>query len=64
MGRLEFEMERIRKPATKYVTYVAKMPGPSVDIAASLEILIDEFNIPDRNPEKLPKKLKATIEWE
>jgi|GEM_PF-4428475 len=64
MGRLELEMEKSKKPATKYATYIAKMPGPSVDIAASLEILIQEFNISEKNIEKLPKKLKTIIEWE
>jgi len=64
MGRLELEMEKSKKPTTKYATYIAKMPGPSVDIAASLEILIQEFNISEKNIEKLPKKLKTIIEWE
>ena len=72
MGTLEFEMERDRlRPATRYVVYYAKLPGHHIDIAAMIQVFVDKFNIPGtkssllgRYNNKLPDKIKVTIEWE
>lgn len=72
MGKFELEMDRDRlKPATRYVSYYAKLPGHHFDIAASLQVFVDEFKLPDtkssilgRGNKNLPEKLKVTIEWE
>lgn len=72
MGKLELEMVRDKlRPATRYVSYYAKLPGHHFDIAASLQVFVDEFKIPGtkssligKGNKDLPEKLKVTIEWE
>jgi hypothetical protein len=72
MGILELEMERDRKRgATRYVTYFARLPEHRIDRAGMLELFIDTMNIPGvkssftgKGNEKLPQKIKVTVEWE
>ena len=72
MGKVELEMildKHMR--ATRYVTYIAPMPGHSVDLNASLHLFVDVMNVPGahssitgKGNRNLPHNIRATVEWE